>query len=247
MVVRTNKHGLTTRIPSEVARAVRRDCGYGCVICGAAFFQYEHFDPPFVDAKEHRPEGIALLCGACHDKKTKGIWSVDKVRAARKNPVTFRAGSARDAFDITAPFILRLGSSSFQNVSTIVKTKEGENWLSIESSEENVGPVRISADFFDVQGELSLKIEGNEWMPLSSQWDTEVVGRKIIVRRAPGEVALEIIAMPPNGLRLARLRMRKADLAIIIEPSGQVTISRGGGQTILNECLVDGSDIVFLI
>jgi len=130
------------------------------VICGAAFFQYEHFDPPFVDAQEHRPEGIALLCGACHDKKTKGIWSVDKVRAARKNPVTFRAGPARDAFDITAPFILWLGSSSFQNVSTIVKTKEEESWLSIESSEENVGPVRISADFFDVQGELSLKIEG---------------------------------------------------------------------------------------
>lgn len=244
---RVNKYGLTDYIPAEVRRAVRRDCGYGCVICGLAFVQYEHFDPTFEEAKEHRPEGIALLCGACHDKKTRGVWSPDKIVAARRSPITFKGGHARDTLDIVAPFTLWLGSSSFENVSTIIKTQEGERWLSIEPSELEGGPIRIYANFFDAQGAPSLTIDGNEWRPLSSQWDTEAEGRRIAVRRVPGEIALEIIAMPPRGLKLARLQMRKADLAIVIEPSGRVKIERGGGETVLDGCSTSGSDAAFLI
>lgn len=226
---------------------MRRECGYGCVICGLAFVQYEHFDPPFKEAQKHRPEGIALLCGACHDKKTYGIWSPEKVVAARKNPITFRNGFARDAFDLTAPFCLWLGSSTVENISTIVKTWEGERWFSIEPPEAPEGPVRVSATFFDQVGKPSLTIDVNEWKVFSHHWDTEVEGPKITVRNAPGEIVLELVATPPHGLKLTHLKMLRADLGILIEPTGRVIIKRAGGETILDGCSVDDSDAVFIV
>ena len=68
-----NKHGLTRDIPNDVKRKVRQRDGFGCVICGSAFYTYEHFDPEFVEAENHDPHGICLLCGTCHRRKTSGL------------------------------------------------------------------------------------------------------------------------------------------------------------------------------
>jgi hypothetical protein len=247
MASRFNKHGLADYIPSEVRLAVRQQCGFGCVVCGLAIAQYEHFDPPFEEAREHRAEGICLLCGACHDKKTRGIWSPAKVAAARSSPITFAKGGSKDAFDLAAPLALWIGDSLFLQVNTIVRTREGEQWLSIESSELPGGPVRISAKFFDDRGAPSLTIEGNEWMPSSSQWDTEVIGKTIKIRRSVGEVVLQLVAVPPNGLRLSRLRMRRHDLAIEVTTAGLVILERAGGKTVLKTCTIDGADTAFLL
>jgi hypothetical protein len=247
MAGRTNKYGLTDYIPADIRRVVRRACGFGCVICGLAIAQYEHFDPPFEEAREHRADGIAFLCGACHDKKTRGIWSPSKIAAARVNPTTFAKGGAKDAFDLTAPFTLWIGDSRFENVATVVKTREGDRWLSVASSEVDGGPVQISAEFFDAQGASSLIIHDNEWMPVSSQWDTEVRGRTITVRHAASEIVLELSAAPPSALLLSRLRMRRGDLAIDVTPPGTVTLRRAGGETVLRGCSFEHSDTAFLL
>ena len=52
-MAKENEHGLPRHIPADVARAVRQECGFGCVICGVALIQYEHFDPEFAEAREH--------------------------------------------------------------------------------------------------------------------------------------------------------------------------------------------------
>ena len=57
----TNDHGLSRTIPEGVKREVRQRCGFGCVICGLGFYDYEHFAPDFVDATEHNPAGMTLL------------------------------------------------------------------------------------------------------------------------------------------------------------------------------------------
>ena len=56
MTVTINKHGLPRTIPPDVKRAVRRACGFGCVICGLGIVDYEHVDPTFADALVHDPE-----------------------------------------------------------------------------------------------------------------------------------------------------------------------------------------------
>ena len=60
-----NRFGLGRDIPGTTKRIVRQRCGFGCVVCGAAFYQYEHVDPAFADARVHDPEKICLLCGGC--------------------------------------------------------------------------------------------------------------------------------------------------------------------------------------
>jgi hypothetical protein len=34
----------------------------------------------FSEAKEHNPKNMALLCGGCHDRATRGILSKEKVK-----------------------------------------------------------------------------------------------------------------------------------------------------------------------
>ncbi|HDZ0790542.1 TPA: hypothetical protein RRT77_004528, partial [Klebsiella pneumoniae] len=51
-----NKFGLKRYIPSEIRKRIRIDAGYGCVICGGLFVDYEHIEPEFSKAVEHDPD-----------------------------------------------------------------------------------------------------------------------------------------------------------------------------------------------
>ncbi|MEH2485180.1 Abi-alpha family protein [Bradyrhizobium sp. AZCC 2230] len=81
-----NRHGLSRNIPADVKRTVRQRDGFGCVVCGKAIYDYEHFDPEFADATQHDPAGIVLLCISCHGKKTRGFLSKQTIAAARQSP-----------------------------------------------------------------------------------------------------------------------------------------------------------------
>jgi hypothetical protein len=242
-----NQFGLSRDIPEEIKRIVRKECGFGCVTCGRPVAQYDHFDPPFADAREHKAAGIALVCGACHDKRTRGIWSSEKIAAARKSPITFAGSPERDTFDISDPLTLWVGSSSASNVRSIVRTYEGDRWLSVAAPEVPGGPVLLSAEFFDPNGALALEIRDNEWLPAIGQWDTEVEGRRITVRRAPGEIVLQLRTDPPHGFHVERLRMEKFGLGITIDPDGSVTLSRDGGVIKVTGCATSTADSVFLV
>jgi hypothetical protein len=69
----TNKYGLSRVIPADIAREIRKRCGFGCVNCGSALYHYEHMIPEFSEASQHIAEKITLLCGTCHDYVTRGI------------------------------------------------------------------------------------------------------------------------------------------------------------------------------
>ncbi len=242
-----NKYGLARPLPAEVAREVRAACGFGCVHCGFAIAQYDHFDPPFKECREHNAKGIALLCGHCHDKRSRGLLSAETVALDRLNPKTFQCGYARDFFDIRSPLALHIGSSILRNVSCIVKMHEGEEWFSMAPPETKGGPVRISARFFDSTGTLSLEIIDNEWRCFKDLWDTEVEGTMITVRQRKGELALQICSEPPHGLRIVKLRMQKGDLGVNIDTSGYITVSRGGGVTRLDVVTVESAEAVILL
>jgi hypothetical protein len=57
----TNNHGLSRDIPDHVAREVRQRCGFGCVCCGSALYQYHHFDPLFREALYCAPKTGQIL------------------------------------------------------------------------------------------------------------------------------------------------------------------------------------------
>jgi hypothetical protein len=95
-----NAHGLSRDIPDPIKREVRQRCGFGCVNCGRAVYQYEHLDPEFVDATLHDPKHIVLLCGWCHDLVTRGLLSKDSVKEKAENPKCKESGFSFGPFDI---------------------------------------------------------------------------------------------------------------------------------------------------
>ena len=203
-----NRHGLSRDIPEPIAREVRQRDGFGCVVCGSAFIQYDHLDPPFVDAKNHDSDGIVLLCGGCHSKKTSKWLSVDYVKAAAQSPKCKQKGFSWGAFEVgkaQAP-IVWLGSVMLWECQTLLALN-GESVLEIKPPEVPGAPFRLTAQFRDVDGRPILSIVDNEWKASTENWDVELVGTRITLRKGKGDFALVFHAKSPGVLSIERISM----------------------------------------
>ena len=149
-------------------------------------------------------------------------------RRRKKPPITFQGGRARDAFDLTAPFTLWIGGTSFDNVRNIVRTPDGQSWLSVAPAESPGEPIQISALFFDANSMPSLQIEGNMWEVFTSTWDVEAEGRTIVIRSRARDVVLQLTATPPHSIKLERLNMQTRDLGVMVDADGRVTVRHWG-------------------
>lgn len=202
-----NRHGLARHIPAEVKRAVRQRCGFGCVICGLGFYDYEHFAPDYADAVAHRAEGITLLCPRCNQRRARGTLSRATVSAADQNPACRRQGFAREYLDVSPErLVVKLAAATFINCPVAFQVNRFP-LLSIVRP-DNVGePLRLSAYFCDAQGRVTLMIRDNEWRAPTGLWDVECVGPRITVRSQHGDIALVLRTEPPERLVVERINM----------------------------------------
>jgi hypothetical protein len=211
-----NKHGLSRGIPEGIKRLVRQRCRFGCVVCGRAVYHYDHFDPEFEEAKEHNPAGITLLCGSCHDKKTRGLLSTETVRQWNRNPKCLHTGFSFEAFDVGGqhPRIF-IANNQIHFARRVIYaaelTRNGLNYketlFGIEKSEEPGGPFRLNANFSLEDAPEYFRIEQNEWQTSSGNWDVEVKGQRIIVRRGSGDIVLELRSEPPHSVFLEKIEL----------------------------------------
>jgi hypothetical protein len=199
-----NKHGLSRYIPSPIAQSVRRRCGFGCVVCGMAVYQYEHFDPEFADATEHKAQGITLLGGACHDRKTRGLLSLETVKSANEHPKCLQSGFSFGPFDVGSqlPTVI-IGSNRLECVRNVLCIGQTVV-IGIDKPEEPGGPVRLSAWFHHL-GHDFFRIEDNWWIASSGNWDVELEGQYITIRRAARDIILKLKTDPPNVIIVERL------------------------------------------
>jgi hypothetical protein len=226
---KTNKYGLTRSVPLPIKREIRKRCGFGCVVCGMAIYDYEHIDPVFAEAKEHEPSKMALLCQACHGYVTRGMWSKDKIKAALKNPKCLQKGFSFGAFDIGLEHPkITLGNAKLIDVSNILEVF-GDSLLKIEAPEEIGSPFRISALFHDHLGNEIFRITQNEWEGLTTNWDIETKGQRITIRYAPGRVILVIRAEPPNNLVVERLNMFYKGVCLTASEGKPISVSSPDG------------------
>jgi hypothetical protein len=203
----SNKHGLTRAIPEAVKRQVRQACGFGCVCCGLAIVTYEHIDPEFHDAQNHDPNKMALLCGSCHDRVTRGFWSKETIKQARRDPFCIRQGKCHDAFDIgEGDLAVWIGTVKAVNVESILKVDETV-LLSIEPPEEPGAPYRLSGEFYDDSGNLLFRISKNEWFGETCNWDMETIGGTIVIKSKPSTVNLKVRCNPPRGIIIEKMSM----------------------------------------
>lgn len=212
-----NRYGLSRYIPADVARQVRQNSKFGCVVCRCAIYQYEHITPTFDEATAHDPAHICLLCGACHDRVTRGQLSKETVASAY-NQIRDRGGPPPfSEFDLAhEALIIDLGLNQFVGPSIIFQI-DGESMLEFSPPEIGASLPSLSGKFMDEHGAPLFTIERNVWNGPIDRWDVEVNGRNIIVRNAPGKIALHIEVRPPNALKICRLVMVKGASHIVID------------------------------
>jgi hypothetical protein len=202
-----NKHGLGRTVPAAVKREIRSRCGFGCVICGLAYYDYEHFDPDFKEAKTHNPEGMTLLCMQCNQKRARGTLSAETVARGNQNPKCKQVGFASELFDFgPEPVEVRFAGVTFYNCNVLIQIF-GISLLSFSPPKEDGGPVLLSGFLADSSGATTLKIVENEWFAGDESWDVEVIGPQITIRRGPGDIALQIKVAPPHAISIQRIDM----------------------------------------
>ncbi|SDG10374.1 SEC-C metal-binding domain-containing protein [Pseudomonas thivervalensis] len=227
-VAKRNKQGLGRYIPADVRRQVRQRDGFGCIICGSAFYQYDHLGVEFVDADLHEPEKIVLLCGSCHDRKTRGALSTETIARHAEAPKCREKEFSWGAFDVgvTTPEVV-LGSITAKSAMTLISV-DGEEVFSISPPEGENQPFRVNARFYDKSGELTLEVIDNEMRAAVTNWDIEVVGNRIEIRSQLGVFDLVIRSEPPHRLVIERLDMVYKGLSIICREGVDTTIENDG-------------------
>lgn len=201
-----NKFGLSRYVPSDIARQIRQRCGFGCVICGLGFYDYEHFDPDFSEATEHNPDGMTLLCSQCNQKRARGRLSAQTVAAANMNPRCLQQGFSSELFDFASNAVeVVFAGVSFYDCRHLVMVN-GQSILSLKPPEEKGQSVLLSGIFTDGQGRKALEVDDNVWKVNSSSWDVECVGPRITIRTGAGAIALQLL-MEPSSSRLVIERL----------------------------------------
>jgi len=204
-----NQHNLSRDIPRAVRRKVRKDCGFGCVICGSAICQYEHIDPEFVDAVTHNPKGITLLCGSCHDKKTRGIYSKEFVLESMRKPKCKETGFTFDYLDIgTKGIVIQIGNCSFIDVISLFSVN-GESLLTLIPPDPKTPgePYKLSAYISDNEEKGIFGIRENVWYGNIENWDIECIGREIKIRKKLGDIVLHMEVIPREKVIIHKLDM----------------------------------------
>ncbi|MGR5116536.1 SEC-C metal-binding domain-containing protein [Photobacterium damselae] len=230
--MRVNKYGLTDTIASQVKREVRQRCGFGCVNCGNAVYQYEHLEPIFAEAREHNPDHIVLLCGGCHDRVSRKILSKDTIKFRSQNPICKQNGFSSGPFDLglVEPMI-KIGTLTCKNVESLIQI-DGESIFSIKKPECEGAPFRINAYLADRDGIEVLKIIDNEWITSIVNWDVEVVGPKITIRKKLGDITLVLRTEAPHSLIVERLEMVHRGVKISCRENNSLEVVTRSGQVL---------------
>lgn len=201
----TNKYKLSRTIPAEVKRKVRQRCGFGCVVCGSAIYDYEHFNPEFNEAREHNPDGIALLCPTDHARKRKKLLSNEQYLKSIANPMALQLKKAYAEWetDDFAPTVV-VGQKIFTGGTSILIV-DGKLLLGFKGPEEIGSPPRLNFRFFDRKQNEVFSIINNEISVFSDSFDIATTGNIWTVRSKLYNVDLKIELNPPNNIIIRQL------------------------------------------
>ena len=230
-----NKYGLKDYIPEDVKREVRQRSGFGCVNCGSAFCEYHHFNPEFSEAREHKASGIALLCGTCHSRRSKGVLSEESLAKRYEHPKCLEDGFAHGALDIGSDnFAFVIGTLKVNGVSKILRF-HGESILAIKPPEQEGAPFRVDARLFDKNGRQILWINDNisdsGWFVSPESWDVKVEGQRVTIRQAKGEINLTLRTEPPKQIVIERLLMFHRGAKIECKEGNHLCVVTDNNQT----------------
>lgn len=234
-------------IPKDVKLQVRQQCGFGCVVCGLMFWDYEHWNPTNKVRKQrglpHTAAGITLACPNHH--RGKGALMSDEDYAGHvANPRALQDGFAHAEWSTGSLPDIILGSVRCKGGTRILSvdddavnallerpraTPPEELMLGFEPPGEGGGPPRLTCRFFGRDGEV-FRIDQNRCIGMEGAWDLrssrimpspdEAVGHRFEVRNSAEALDFALDLIPGREIRIRELHWRKDYLHLIANERG---------------------------
>jgi hypothetical protein len=181
-------------LPADVAFTVRQHCGFGCVICGAPIYEYDHMLG--IQETGDDPDFITLLCSKHHRDKTARRLPLATVLAANEDPYNRRNALTTGTdlyfsdnrvitFDLGA-FRMTTAPNSLQNVGIVI---DGAVALGASITD---GHLRLDMNFRDLNNKLLLLVTDGVLRFANRNWDITYIGTKIQIRRGNRDVVLDM-------------------------------------------------------
>jgi trigger factor len=209
-------------IPLPTQRAVRRRCGFGCVVCGLPLYEYDHLDG-WAATGEHDQDRVVLLCDRHHRERTNGLLTVAQVESANQDPFNFRTG-------VSHPYDLHYAGSECEAVigsNRFTTADQGYGTLMVPVSIDDIplvgfvlgdGHLLLHLNLFDDTNRLILQIQNNRLSYVPDTWDIQLTGRQLIVRDAPRRILVDIEFEVPNRIHINRGRFLCNGVEVLVRP-----------------------------
>ncbi|CDT18883.1 hypothetical protein [Vibrio coralliirubri] len=239
-----NRHGLKRYIPQDIRQAIRKNSGYGCVICGSMFCDYEHIEPEFHNATEHDPECMTLLCGGCHHHVTGRRKSKRNVWKAKSSPFAIERGYVRESIEPTIEQQIRLGNS-FVDSTQIVLEIHGKPILWFEKPSEPDEPILVNAIFYDSKGNPQAFINRNQFTAAVGDCDIKSEGTSIEFRPKPGKISLILNVEADEPISINRLDMHYFGTGFQVLPNKSMYLTSGDSNISLSNMTVSNCGAAF--
>jgi len=217
-------------IPEKTKLAVRQRCGFGCVVCGAPTFQYDHIEE-YSKVGVHDPANLTLLCGTHHGEKTSRRLSRDFILAANSNPFNlnekmtspwrqFFVGSS-GAFIVgsdTYRFILRGRNGFFSAIQIGGKSMLGFRF--------DGSGLLLNAVLTNRSGKKILIIKDGEIRVSTEVFDYKIEWPVLTIRSVQGSVELKL-QVEDHGLSIVKGFFVRKGISIAVE-GGKTLITTEG-------------------
>ncbi len=207
-------------ISRPMKHEVRKRCGFGCVVCGSPFYEYDHIEE-YSTVLGHSAENLTLLCPEHHSEKTRGLRTRGQVEWANANPFNRRSQGSSPyplAYEGSDSRI-SVGSNEFiHNIGDVYQEPlvlNGEPVLQFRTEE---GRLLVRARFSDSSGSTILRIEENELSYNTNLWDVEFIANTLVVREAARKIIAKVVFNPPGGLTVERAFFAHDGLTVQVKP-----------------------------
>lgn len=208
------------KIPREIARSVRRKCGFGCVICGFPIYEYDHVEG-WVNTRSHQENQIVLLCPTHHAEKTRGLLTIVDVQKARRDPFNLQSGTS-------SPYELKYsGNEYFFDIGTnkiFGQLTENNLFAQLVRVDDQIllgvrledGRFLITMTLCDNQGHEVLRIKDNALMYNVQTWDVEFVGKRLKIREQSKQIIVDIEFGSPSKVFVRRGRFLRNGVDVLV-------------------------------
>lgn len=242
---KVNKHGLSRYIPQNVRQKIRKESGYGCIICGSMFCDYEHIEPEFNDAKSHDSACMALLCGGCHHHVTGKRKSKNRVWKAKAEPFALKNGYIKELLEPALDETIKIGNSVISSTQVAIAI-HGKPILWFEKSNQSDEPILVNAIFHDSNGESVAFINRNQFISTVGEFDIKSEGTTIEFRPLPKKISLILDIEGDKPISVNRLNMSYLDTKIQITRDGSMLLNVGESNFSINQMMTNncGAGIV---